>query len=431
MKQYCVISCPIDTYSGYGARSRDFFKALYELKKDEYEFNILSQRWGSTPWGYIQDHSEEWGWLLPLISKSGNQLPKQPDVWVQITVPNEFQPIGRYNIGVTAGIETTLCHATWIDGVNRMNTTLVSSNHAKTVFEQSSFEEKDGTGKTIRVVKVEKPIEVLFEGVNLDKYFVIPDDDLEETDLVLTLDGIKEDFCYLFVGHWIQGDLGEDRKNVGQSIKLFLETFRNKKNRPALILKASGGGASIMDREDILKKIDSIRSSISGDLPNVYLIHGELEDKDMNYLYNHGKVKAMYNLTKGEGFGRPLLEFSLVKKPIIVTGWSGQTDFLYMENTCMVGGQIKQIHPSAVVKDLLIPESGWFAADLKQAEFYLRDVFEKYSKYEEKAKKQAHQSKTKFNFDEMRNLLATYLDKIPKQVGLQLPKLKKIQVKND
>jgi hypothetical protein len=121
----------------------------------------------------------------------------------------------------------------------------------------------------------------------------------------------------------------------------------------------------------------------------------------------------------------------LVKKPIIVTAWSGQTDFLYMENTCMVGGQVKQIHPSAVVKDLLIPESGWFAADLKQAEFYLRDVFEKYSKYEEKAKKQAHQSKTKFSYTEMRNLLATYLDKVPKHVGLQLPKLKKIEVKND
>lgn len=431
MKQYCVISCPIDTYSGYGARSRDFLKALYELKKDEYEFSILSQRWGQTPWGYIQDHEEEWGWLLPLISKSGNQLPKKPDIWIQITVPNEFQPLGKYNIGMTAGIETTLCHASWIDGVNRMNTTLVSSNHAKTVFEQSSFEERDNNGKPIRVVKVEKPIEVLFEGANLDKYFPISDDELEETSLVLALDEIKEDFCYLFVGHWMQGDIGEDRKNVGQSIKLFLETFRNKKSKPALILKASGGGASIMDREEVLKKIDAIRSTLTGDLPNIYLIHGELEDKDMNYLYNHGKVKAMYNLTKGEGFGRPLLEFSLVKKPIIVTAWSGQTDFLYMENTCMVGGQVKQIHPSAVVKDLLIPESGWFAADLKQAEFYLRDVFEKYSKYEEKAKKQAHQSKTKFSYTEMRNLLATYLDKVPKHVGLQLPKLKKIEVKND
>ncbi len=57
-KPTLVVSCPIDTYSGYGARSRDLFKALYELKKDEYEFLVLSQRWGQTPWGYLEDNKE-------------------------------------------------------------------------------------------------------------------------------------------------------------------------------------------------------------------------------------------------------------------------------------------------------------------------------------------------------------------------------------
>ena len=429
MKQYCVISCPIDTYSGYGARARDFVKALYELKKDEYDIEILAQRWGSTPWGYIKDHSEEWGFLEPLLAKQ--QMTKQPDVWIQITVPNEFQPVGKFNMGVTAGIETTLCHASWIDGVNRMNVTLVSSEHAKTVFQQSTFEEKNQQGQVTRQIKLEKPVEVLFEGVDLNKYFYIADEDLDGTDLVQSLDEIKEEFCYLFVGHWLQGDLGEDRKNVGLMLKTFLETFRNKKNRPALILKVSGAGSSVMDREDMLNRIESVRSTVTGDLPNVYLLHGELDDKDINNLYNHGKVKAMISLTKGEGFGRPLLEFTLSKKPLIVTAWSGHIDYLYIENTCMVGGTLKGVHPSAQVKDMILAESGWFSPDVKQAEFYLRDVYEKYSKYEEKAKKQAHQSKTKFNFDEMKTLLGTYLNKIPKQVGLTLPKLKKIEVKND
>jgi hypothetical protein len=429
MKQYCVISCPIDTYSGYGARARDFVKALYELKKDEYDIEILAQRWGSTPWGYIKDHSEEWGFLEPLLAKQ--QMSKQPDVWIQITVPNEFQSVGKFNMGVTAGIETTLCHASWVDGVNRMNVTLVSSQHAKTVFQQSTFEEKNQQGQVTRQIKLEKPVEVLFEGVDLNKYFYIADEDLDGTDLVQSLDEIKEEFCYLFVGHWLQGDLGEDRKNVGLMLKTFLETFRNKKNRPALILKVSGAGSSVMDREDMLNRIESVRSTVTGDLPNVYLLHGELDDKDINNLYNHGKVKAMISLTKGEGFGRPLLEFTLSKKPLIVTAWSGHIDYLYMENTCMVGGTLKGVHPSAQVKDMILAESAWFSPDVKQAEFYLRDVYEKYSKYEEKAKKQAHQSKTKFNFDEMKTLLGTYLNKIPKQVGLTLPKLKKIEVKND
>jgi len=429
MKQYCVISCPIDTYSGYGARARDFVKALYELKKDEYDIEILAQRWGSTPWGYIKDHSEEWGFLEPLLAKQ--QMTKQPDLWIQITVPNEFQNVGKFNIGVTAGIETTLCPASWIDGLNKMNLTLASSKHAKDIMMSTGYKEQDKNGVALRDLKVEKPIEVLFEGVDLDKYFYVADEDLDGTDLVQELDEIKEEFCYLFVGHWLQGDLGEDRKNVGLTIKTFLETFRNKKNKPALILKVSGAGSSIMDRNTMLDKIEAIRNTVSGDLPNIYLLHGELDDKDINNLYNHGKVKAMISLTKGEGFGRPLLEFTLAKKPIIATAYSGHIDFLYMENTCLIGGTLKQIHPSAVVDNLLIKESSWFSPDVKQAEFYLRDVYEKYSKYEERAKKQAHQSKTKFSFDEMKTLLGTYLDKIPKQVGLTLPKLKKIEVKND
>jgi len=428
MKQYAVISCPIDTYSGYGARSRDFVKALYELKKDEWEIEILPQRWGATPWGYIADNEEEWGWVIPLFNTTG-QLKKQPDFWCQITVPNEFQSIGKFNLGLTAGIETTLCHASWIDGVNRMNLTLVSSQHAKNVFQQSTFTETNQQGQKVREIKLEKPVDVLFEGADLNKYFFIEDEKIPDTDLVTTLDTIKEDFNYLVVGHWLQGDLGEDRKNIGLTIKTFLETFKNKKNKPGMVLKVSSGGASIMDRDAILEKIDQIRKTIdSKDLPNLYLIHGELDDEDMNYLYNHGKIKAMISLTKGEGFGRPLLEFSLSKKPIIVTAYSGHIDFLFAEYTSMVGGQITQIHPSAVVENMLIAESGWFSPDIKQAEFYLRDVFEKYTKYQEKAKQQAHKSKTMFSFEEMKNELSTYLDKVPKQVGLTLPKLKKIEL---
>ena len=427
MKQLCVISCPIDTYSGYGARSRDFVKALYELKKDEYDIKIISQRWGVTPWGYIDANADEYNWLKPLILKVP-QLPKQPDIWIQITVPNEFQPVGKYNIGLTAGIETTICDPSWIEGINRMNVTLVSSEHSKKVFQQSSFEKRDQQNQVLGVIKLEKPVEVLFEGVDLNKYFHIEDEDIEETDVVLELDEIKEEFCFLYVGHWLQGELGEDRKNTSLMLKIFLETFKDKKNKPALIMKTSGAGSSIMDRDEMLKKIDAIRNMIEGDLPNVYLLHGELDDSDMNNLYNHPKVKAMFNLTKGEGFGRPLLECTLSKKPIIVSAWSGHIDFLDIQFCSLVGGELKNVHPSAQVQNMILAESQWFSPDSGQASFYLKNVYEKYSKYEEKAKRQSHLSRTKFSFDEMKNVLSTYLDKIPKQVGLQLPQLKKIEL---
>jgi hypothetical protein len=427
MKQLCVVSAPVDTYSGYGARARDFFKALYELKKDDYDFIVISQRWGATPWGYIKDNKKEWSWILPMIF-NGAQLPKQPDIWIQITVPNEFQPIGKYNIGVTAGIETTVCDGGWLEGVNRMDLTLVSSKHAKTVFETSRFEKKDTRTNQSEIIKLEKPVEVLFEGLDLNKYFHIEDEDIEETELVSALDEIKEDFCYLFVGHWLQGDMGEDRKNVPLMIKTFLETFKDKKNKPALILKTSGAGSSIMDRDEILRKVDMIKSTVSGDLPNIYVLHGELDDKDINDLYNHGKIKAMFNLTKGEGFGRPLLEFSLAKKPIIVSGWSGHVDFLSPEYCLLLQGELRNVHPSAQVQNMILADSQWFNPSVSQAKDYLKAVYENYEKYKELAKRQSHLSRTSFSFDEMKNLLATYLDKVPKQVPLQLPQLKKIEL---
>ena len=423
MKQYCVISAPPDTYSGYGARARDFIKALYELKKDEWEFQIMSQRWGSTSWGFLEDNKEEWGWMIPLILKG--PLTRQPDVWFQVTIPNEFQAVGKVNIGVTAGIETTVCDPSWIDGCNRMNATLVSSNHAKAVLENTSYKKND---QPHIVVKLERPVEVLFEGVDLNKYFFIKDEELPATELVDDLDTIKEDFCYLYVGHWLQGDLGEDRKNTGKMLQVFLETFKGKKTKPALIMKTSNATNSIMDRDEILKKIEAIRNTVSGnDLPNVYLLHGDLDDEDINHLYNHSKVKAMISFTKGEGYGRPLAEFCLSKKPVIASGWSGHTDFLSPEFSVLLKGTLTETHPSAHSQGLILPQALWFTPDYGVAAKALEDVYQNYKKYEEGGKRQGHKIKTEFSYDNMVLFLSAYLTKyVPQQVQLKLPQLKKV-----
>ena len=136
MKPLFIISSPFDTYSGYGARARDVIKSI--IKSDKYTVRLMSQRWGNTPFGFCKDNPE-WSYLLDLVLPN-NQMPKQPEIWMQITVPNEFQPVGKYNIGVTAGIETTIVPANFIEGANRMNLLLVSSEHAKKGFVESSFE---------------------------------------------------------------------------------------------------------------------------------------------------------------------------------------------------------------------------------------------------------------------------------------------------
>jgi hypothetical protein len=426
-KQYIVISCPIDTYSGYGSRARDFVKSTVEAKKDDWDVWVMPQRWGETPWGYIQDHKEEWGWLEAKMLPFSQPLTQKPDVWMQITVPNEFQPIGNYNIGVTAGIETTICHYEWLLGINRMDLNLVSSEHSKKVFLNTKAQDT----KTNQLIEVTKPIEVLFEGVDLNTYFEINNDDLPETDLITSLDNIDENFAFLFVGHWLQGEFGQDRKNVGQTIKIFLETFKNKHNAPALVLKTAIHNGSIMDRTDVLNKINTIKNTVKAKkLPNIYLIHGELEEKDMNHLYNHPKIKAMVNFTKGEGFGRPLLEFSVFKKPIIASGWSGHVDFLNREFVSLIEGRLQPIHQSAVVENILIKESSWFEIDPVSSSNKMVDVWNNYKKYEVGSKRQSHFVKSTFSFEKMVEKVSEYYNKYvketPKLILPTLPKLTKI-----
>ena len=423
-KPLFIISSPYDTYSGYGARSRDLIKAIIEL--DKYNVKLIPQRWGDCAWGFCKDNPE-WKFLYN-YNLNAPQLPKKPEIWMQVTVPNEFTPVGVYNIGCTAGIESTICAADWIEGVNRMNITLVSSEHSKRVFQNSKFEKRNKqTNQVEGIIELNKPVEVLFEGANLDIYKVL--DSIPQNDISKALDSVKEDFGYLFVGHWINGDIGEDRKNVGLLIKAFFETFKNKSKKPALILKTSSAVSSYVDREIILNKIQQIKDTVdSKNLPNVYLLHGEFTDEEMNQIYNHPKVKSMISLTKGEGFGRPLLEFSLTKKPIIVSNWSGHMDFLSSEFVVAINGELKNVHPSAA-NQFLLQESQWFSPNYGEIGHYLKDVFENLKNYTDKAKRQTYRSKNEFSWDKMKDkidsLFTQYIPEFPKEVQIKLPSLKK------
>ena len=423
-KLLAVVSCPIDTYSGYGARSRDFVKALIKAKP-EWEVKVLAQRWGATKFGYLRDHQEK-ELTLTILPK----LEKQPDIWIQITVPNEFQGIGKYNIGVTAGIETTVCHESWIQGVNKMNLVLTSAEHAKKVFESTSYEINDNAGNKTGDLKLEKPIEVLFEGVDTTKYFkTSPDSNIE---IVKSLNSIKESFCFLVVGHWLQGEFGQDRKNIGVTIERFLSTFKTQHTKPALVIKTQFANSGIIDQAAILEKIDLIRKQVGGSLPNIYLLHGETSDNDMNQLYNHPKIKAMVSFTKGEGFGRPLLEFSTTGKPIIASNWSGHTDFLNTNFTSLVGGKLEDIHPSSVMKDMIIEGSKWFNIDINEASRAYKYVYKKYKAVSKQSLKQKSYVLKNFTLDKMQDKLKSHLDKhvplIPVQRELIIPKPKEIKL---
>jgi hypothetical protein len=122
-KPICAIVAPVATVSGYGSRSRDLIRAIIAL--DKYQVQIISTRWGGTPINALTQGVDD-----DLISRLVPQLTTKPDIFIQVSVPNEFQPIGNYNIGVTAGIETTMCSSDWLIGANKMYMIIVPSEHS-------------------------------------------------------------------------------------------------------------------------------------------------------------------------------------------------------------------------------------------------------------------------------------------------------------
>tara|TARA_B100000401_G_scaffold396616_1_gene306251 strand:- start:1455 stop:2717 length:1263 start_codon:yes stop_codon:yes gene_type:complete len=418
-KPLLIYQAPIATRSGYGDHSRDILKSIF--KYDKFDVVTIPMRWGNTPQNQINPTTE---FGKKLISTIGVEIKKVPDVFIQMTVPNEFQKSGKFSIGITAGIESTIAPKEWIDGCNRMDLIIVPTEFSKKVLQQTVYDETDKrTNKVIRQHKIEKPIEVLHEGVDLSTYLK-PKTDVD------VLEGIDTDFNFLVCGHWLKGDLGHDRKDIGMTIQTFCTVFENvpKKQQPGLILKTSMAGFSVTDREAITAKINEIAQKFGDKCPPIHLLFGDLTEEQMTSLYHHPKVKSMISFTKGEGYGRPLCEFTLTGKPIIVSRWSGHTDFLPDYYTEYLEGELKNIHPSAA-DNFLLRESKWFNVDYTKAAQKIFDVHKNYKKYLSKSKGLIANTKKSFDLESMHSKFADIMKKyvnIPEFVALKLPEIKKL-----
>lgn len=416
IKPFLLFRGPVKTRSGYGAHSRDLLEALYKM--DLFDIKIDSCGWGSTPFTALEEGNEFHKWINDNIITSSTD---QPEIYVQVTVPNEFQRVGKFNIGVTAGIETTVAPKNWVDGCNRMDHIITTSTFSRDVLLQTVYNETENTtGKLIKQYRIEKPISVLFEGVDTTIY----NNEYKGIDVDIT-----EDFAYLFVGHWLKGDLGQDRKDVGMLIRCFIESFKDEEVKPALVLKTSAASFSVKQREEFRKKIeDIVKQSNTTTPPSVYLLFGELTNSEMNDLYNHPKIKAMVSLTKGEGFGRPLLEFTMTGKPVIASNWSGHKDFLPMDKAIMVGGKLTEVHES-VIDDFIIKGSKWFTANYNEFAEVLKLVQKDYDKFLKKSESLREFNSENFTLDKMKEKFESILKQNTvqsKEHKLVLPKLTKV-----
>ena len=400
------------------------------IESDKYDVKIQSVRWGNTPPNALEKDNPIHQEIFKRILRKP-ELEKQPDLHIHIVIPNEFMSIGKKNIGITAGLEASIPPAQWVEGCNRMDMTIFTSEFSQKGFLDVVYDRKDKQSQQIvSQLKMEKPSDVLFEGADPTLY---KETKVFSDDMKSEFDKIKNDFCFLYVGHWLQGNLGEDRKDTGMLVKVFLETFKNQRNAPALIMKTSSAGFSVMDRESIKDKIQMIKDNIKHDtLPEIYLLHGDLTDEEMNQMYNHPKVKAHLTFTHGEGFGRPLLEASFSGKPIIAPISTGQADFLDKDYSVELPHTMTKIPQSAFPAEYFHPEAKWSTVNYGLSTIILKDVFKNYNKYKLRGKKQMLINREHFTHEKMTEKLLTIVDNlvssVPQEVSLRLPKLVK---KND
>jgi len=418
MKPTILFRGPVKTRSGYGSHSRDLLEALYQMNL--FDIKIDSCMWGNTPMTALEPNNTFHKWIESNIVYKFDGL---PDIYIQVTVPNEFKRFGKFNIGITAGIETTVAPKDWIDGCNQMDLIIATSNFSKDVLLSTVYDERNKTTNELNNQhKITKPIEVLFEGVDTSIF-----NDVINKDFKLD---IKENFAFLFVGHWLKGNIGQDRKDIGMLIKCFVEAFKDGNDMPALVLKTSSSSFSIKEREVFTKRIKDIVSDIKNP-PSIYLLFGDLSNKEMNDLYNHPKIKLMVSLTKGEGFGRPLLEFTMTGKPVIASNWSGHKDFLSMESSVMIGGSLTEVDDSAV-DNFILKGSKWFTANYDEFSQVLILVKEQYDKFLNRSEVLRIENSNKFSLTKMKEVFSSLIQSkvmVPTKVNLILPKLNKVQGK--
>lgn len=355
-----LLKAPLLTQSGYGVHSRQIFDAL--MSDPVFDVYVESLNWGQT--SFITENTPQRQQITECINKCmglKQQGQEEYDLFIHVTIPNEFEKKAKFNIGVTAGIETDRVSHVWVQKCNEMDLIIVPSLHAKHVFDTTVIEWQNPQNGTTGNFKVSKPIVVCAEGVDTQIFKQKP----YENKLGLELDS---DFNFLHVGQWGGGNFGEDRKNISLMLKYFIETFKGRKD-VGMVLKTNMAKNSVADFEAVKGRIAQLKQAIGvedKDCPPIYLVHANLSNEEMADLYNHPKIKAFITLTHGEGFGIPVLEAAAVGMPILATNWSGHLDILKEGKFIPLDFDMTEIPDSVVWDPVLIKGSRW--ASVKEDE---------------------------------------------------------------
>ena len=424
-----VVMCgPFTSRSGYGDHARSIYYSLNTI--EDFDIKIIDVRWGDTPQNALN----------PKISKEkemsdkivfGQEIKQQPDIYVDIRIPNEFMKIGKINVGITAGIETTAVSSAFIQGANQMDLIIVPSEHSKKAFVDTTYDAVDPQGNPMpnNQLKCTVPIEVVHEGLDPTIFYKIAKKAKDKT-FENKIGKVVKRPSFLFVGQWTHAGFGNDRKDISRTIKLFIETFANKNDPPGLILKTNGATYSRLDYIDIQNRIKGMKAMFPVDVkfPPIYLLHASMTEQDMNNLYNHDRVLGLITLTHGEGYGRPMLEASFAGLPILATNYSGHLDFLPKDKSCLIDGELVKVPNEVVWENIIVPESKWFVADELDVYDKFRSFYhENTSKWSRLGKELSEENRSKYTLDAMTTKLVSIFEKLKDKIAMpmkiKLPKL--------
>lgn len=333
-KKRVLLRGPILTQSGYGVHIRQVAKWLFG--RGDLDIEIQALPWGDTPW--LIDKNLDGGFIGQLMEKTVDPSGRHYDVSVQLQLPNEWDTtLAKFNIGITAGVETDTCNPEWIDACNRMSMVIVPSQHTKNTLMSSG-----NITCQLHVIP-----EAFSEAIISNTRTKIDDLDFSTS------------FNFLLFGQLTGNNPENDRKNIFYTVKWLCETFKNDKD-VGIVIKTNSGRNTSIDRRIITQTFDNLLKEVrKGPFPRIHLLHGDMSDEEVASLYRHPKIKALVSLTRGEGYGLPIMEAAASGLPVVATAWSGHTDFLSHGKYIEVDYKLSPIHSTRVDNKIFMNGTKW------------------------------------------------------------------------